>query len=269
MSTATPNASISVCVVTKNEAHNIVACLTSVAWADEIIVIDSESTDNTVELCRRFTDKITVMPWQGCGPQREIIYASATCDWVLLLDADERVTPQLAAEIQAILKNPTCNAYEIPFQSYYCGKRIRFGDWMNEKHIRLLKRDQCKIIPRLVHFGLEVNGKVGRLQHCIIHYSFPNVTTVINKMHSYSTAGALHKFNEGKTASFGSAVGHGLFAFLRGYIFRFGFLDGRQGFMLAVSNAEGAYYKYVKMLELQLNAQHTAAVAKTDPQAAA
>lgn len=258
---------ISVCVITKNEAHNIEACLASVAWADEIIVIDSESTDNTVEVCQRFTKKITIMPWQGCGPQRAHIYAMATSDWVLFLDADERVTPQLAAEIKQILSDPRCNAYEIPFKSYYCGKQIRFGDWMHEKHIRLLKRDQCTIIPRLVHFGINVNGKVGRLHEYIIHYSFPSVNTVINKMHSYSSAGAQHYFQQGKTTSFASALGHGLFTFLRGYIFRFGFLDGRQGFMLAISNAEGAYYKYVKLLELQLNAQSNPSLhAETYPQ---
>ena len=256
---------VSVCVITKNEAHNIVACLTSVAWADEIIVVDAESTDNTVALCSQFTDKVTIMPWQGCGPQRQHIYAMATSDWVLFLDADERVTPKLATEITQTIHNPNCNAYEIPFQSYYCGKQIRFGDWMHEKHIRLLKREQCQIIPRLVHFGITVNGKVGRLQHHIIHYSFPNVNTVINKMHSYSTAGAQHYLQNGKTTTFATAVRHGLFAFLRGYILRLGFLDGRQGFMLAVSNAEGAYYKYVKLLELQINAQvNPALAAKTD-----
>jgi glycosyltransferase involved in cell wall biosynthesis len=242
---------ISICVVTKNEAHNITECLESVAWADEIIVIDSESTDNTVELCKRFTTKITIMPWLGCGPQREKIFAMATCDWVLLLDADERVTNELAKEIQNAIKNGNYNGYEIPFTSYYCGKRIRFGDWMNEKHLRLLKRSHSTIIPRLVHFGIKVDGKIGRLKNKIIHYSFPNITTVINKMHSYSTAGAMHNFNNGKSTSFGSAVGHGLFAFLRGYIFRLGFLDGRHGFMLAVSNAEGSYYKYLKLLELR------------------
>jgi glycosyltransferase involved in cell wall biosynthesis len=241
---------ISICVVTKNEAHNITACLESVAWADEIIVIDSESTDNTVELCKHFTNKITIMPWLGCGPQREKIFAMATCEWVLLLDADERVTPELAKEIQHTIKHGRYNGYEIPFSSYYCGKRIRFGDWMNEKHLRLLKRTQSAIIPRLIHFGIKVTGPTGRLKNKIIHYSFPNITTVINKMHSYSTAGAMHNFNNGKTTSFGSAVGHGIFAFLRGYIFRLGFLDGRYGFMLAVSNAEGSYYKYLKLLEL-------------------
>lgn len=242
---------ISVCVVTKNEAHNIEACLNSVSWANEIIVIDSESTDSTVAICKRFTDKITVMPWLGCGPQREKIYAMASCDWVLLLDADERVTPELAQEIQATIQNATCNGYEIPFNSYYCGKHIRFGDWMNERHLRLLKRDQSSIIPRLIHFGIKVSGRIGRLRGRIIHYSFPNITTVINKMHSYSTAGALHNFQQGKTASFGTAVVHGLFAFLRGYVLRLGFLDGRCGLMLAISNAEGSYYKYVKLLELQ------------------
>lgn len=250
---------LSVCVITKNEAHNIVDCLSAITWADEIIVVDSESTDNTVELCKKFTNNIVIMPWQGCGPQRLAIYAMAKCDWVLFVDADERITPELAVEIKAILNNPKCNAYEIPFQSYYCGKRIRFGDWMNEKHLRLFKRDRCKIIPRLVHFGITVTGKVGTLKNYIIHYPFPNVTTVINKMHSYSTAGALLYMQQNKTSSFVNAISHGLFAFLRGYIFRLGFLDGKQGFMLAVSIAEGSYYKYVKLLELQINARTAAA----------
>lgn len=256
---------LSVCVVTKNEAHNIVACLSSVSFANEIIVIDSESTDNTVELCKRFTNNIKIQAWLGCGPQREQIYNMATSEWVLFLDADERITPELAVEIQQIIQTTTCNAFEIPFRSYYCGRQIRFGDWMNEKHIRLMRRAQCKVIPRLVHFGLDVNGRVGKLRNYILHYSFPNVTTVINKMHSYSTFGAQHYFDSGKKTSFGSAVGHGLFAFVRGYVFRFGFLDGRQGFMLAVSNAEGAYYKYVKLLELQRLAKLPQTAADTHP----
>jgi glycosyltransferase involved in cell wall biosynthesis len=260
---------ISVCVITKNEAHNIVACLNSVAWADEIIILDAESTDNTVELCKQFTNKISVAPWPGCGPQRKAIFDQATCDWVLFLDADERITPKLAEEIQATIRNPKCTGYEIPFQSYYCGKRIRFGDWMNEKHIRLFKRSATKIIPRLVHFGLDIQGKIGRLHGHIVHYSFPNVTTVINKMHSYSTYGAEHFFQAGKRTTFGSAVRHGLFAFIRGYILRFGFLDGRQGLMLAISIAEGAYYKYLKLLDLQQGANQPVVVANTDQPRAA
>ena len=245
---------LSVCVVTKNEAHNIVACLKTVSWANEIIVIDSESTDNTVELCKQFTDKVFIAPWPGCGPQKKKIFDLATSDWVLMLDADERVTPALITEIKQVLQGSPFNGFEIPFQSYYCGKRIRFGDWCNEKHLRLIRRKHSDIIPRLVHFGVKVQGKIGKLKGHIDHYSFPNVSSVISKMHSYSTDGALHKFNQGKRASIWSAIGHGLFTLVRGYIFRFGFLDGRQGLMLAISNAEGSYYKYLKMLDLQINA---------------
>lgn len=257
--------SLSVCILTKNEGHNIEACLQSIASiANEIIIIDSESTDNTIEICKRYTDNIITQPWLGCGPQREIVYNQATSDWVLFLDADERVSNKLAAEIATVLKNPQHSAYEIPFHSYYCGKRIRFGDWMNEKHTRLLKRNQCKVIPRLVHFGLDINGKVGKLRNSITHYSFPNIATVINKMHTYSTAGALHYHSKGKRTSMLNAVGHGFFTFIRSYVLRLGFLDGRFGFMLAVSNAEGSYYKYVKLLELQNN-PHLAANTSLSP----
>lgn len=244
---------ISVCLVTKNEAHNIVDCLNSVAWANEIIVIDSQSTDATVELCKRFTDKVLISPWMGCGPQKKQVFSLATCDWVLMLDADERVTPELAAEIQQVLKSSEYNGFEIPFQSYFCGKQMRFGDWMNEHHLRLFKRNSGEIIPRLVHFGVKVNGKIGNLKGYILHYSFPNLNTVINKMNNYSTDGAIHLYQQGKKTSFISAIAHGAFAFIRGYIFRFGFLDGSRGFMLAVGNAQGSYYKYLKLLELNQN----------------
>ncbi len=241
---------ISVCVVTKNEAHNIVDCLNTVAWANEIIVIDSESTDNTVALCKKFTDKVIISPWLGCGPQKKQVFAMATCDWVLMLDADERVSPELASEIQQVLANPKYSGYEIPFQSYFCGKRIRYGDWLNEKHLRLLRRKQSEIVPRLVHFGVKVNGPISCLKHRIDHYSFPNLHCVIDKMNRYSTDGAQHLLQTGKTSSIWSAISHGLFGFLRGYVFKLGFLDGRHGYMLAIANAQGSYYKYLKLIEL-------------------
>ena len=242
--------SLTVCIVTKNEEANIADCLQSVAWADEIVVIDSHSTDRTVEICQQYTKKITLVPWQGCGPQKQQVFAMATAEWVLMLDADERLTPALQQEIQATITNPQFNGYEIPFQSYYCNKRIRFGDWINEHHLRLVKREQAQIIPRLVHFRIEVTGKIGRLTHKIHHYSFPSLDTVIHKMNRYSTDGALHKCQQGERSSVLKAVGHGIFAFMRGYCFKLGFLDGREGFMLAISNAEGSYYRYLKMIYL-------------------
>ena len=244
--------SLSVCVVTKNEAHNIVDCLNTVKWANEIIVIDSESTDNTVELCKRFTDQVLISPWLGCGPQKKQVFSMATCDWVLMLDADERLTPQLVSEIKLVLNQSRYNGYEIPFHSYFCGKRMHFGDWYNEHHLRLFRRTEGEIIPRLVHFGFKVKGPIGKLKGHINHYSFPTLASVINKMNIYSTDGAIHQHQSGKTTSFWSALGHGMFAFVRGYIFKLGFLDGRHGFMLAIANAQGSYYKYLKLLELQL-----------------
>lgn len=246
---------ISICVVTKNEEHNIVDCLNSVkSFANEIIVIDSESTDRTVELCRQFTDKILITPWKGCGPQKQQVVSMAACDWVLILDADERVSQELALEIKDVLRGSSYNGYNIPFKSYYCGKQIRFGDWWNEQHLRLFRRNAGTVIPRLVHFGLQVQAPLGKLHGHIVHYSFPTVQSVLNKMDRYSTDGAKHYFAEQKITSIWAAIGHGLFTFVRGYVLRLGFLDGRQGLMLAISNAEGSYYKYVKLLDLQRTA---------------
>jgi hypothetical protein len=168
-----------------------------------------------------------------------------------MLDADERITPQLATEIQQVLKESRFNGYEIPFRSYYCGKQIRFGDWLNEHHLRLFRREKGEIIPRLVHFGVQVQAPLAKLKGHITHYSFPNLASVINKMNNYSSDGAVHQLQIGTKTSIWSAIGHGFFSFVRGYIFKLGFLDGRHGFMLAISNAQGSYYKYLKLLELQ------------------
>lgn len=238
---------LSVCIITKNEAANIRACLETVAWANEIIIVDSESTDTTVEICRKYTDKIIVTPYKGCGPQKKQAMEMATCPWVLILDADEQLSKELQLEIQQTLKAPQCDAYSIPFQTFYCGKAIRFGDWINERHIRLIKKDKNNIVPRIVHFRIETAGPIGKLKNKILHYSFPNLERVIEKMNSYSSYGAQHKHQQGKTAGLLAAIAHGMFAFFRGYIFKLGFLDGAAGFMLAVSNAEGSYYKYLKL----------------------
>lgn len=244
---------LSVCIVTKNEEKNIRECLESVKWADEIVVIDSESTDNTVAICREYTDKILVTPWKGCGPQKKHAQELASNDWVLILDADERVTPKLATEIQKQLRATNISkiaGFQIPFESYYCGKRIRFGDWLFEKHLRLYRRSAGGVIPRLVHFRVELKGKVMTLNGKIKHYSFPDLRSVINKMNVYSTDGAQHKYEEGNDSGLMSAIGHGVFAFFRSYFLKLGFLDGKAGFLLAFAIAEGSYYRYVKLMEM-------------------
>jgi glycosyltransferase involved in cell wall biosynthesis len=242
-------ATLSVCIVTYNEEANIDKTLQAISFADEIVIIDSHSTDNTVEICKKYTNKIFYNQWQGCGIQKKLALEKATMDWVLILDADEILTKNLQQEIQSCLTNPKdYSGFIIPFQTFYLGKQIKFGDWYNETHLRLFKRNCGEITPTHVHFGLKVSGKIGKLQHRIMHYSFPNVETILNKMNHYSSLGATDKFKALKTANIFTALLHGIFTFIRGYILRLGFLDGKYGLMLAISNAEGSYYKYVKLM---------------------
>jgi len=242
---------LSVIVVTKNEAHNIEDCLASVTFADEIIVFDSGSTDNTTELCKKYTQKVTVTPdWPGDGPQKNRALQAATCDWVLCLDADERVSPHLAKEIQAAITQKTFAAFKIPFRSSYCGKLIRFGDWRGESHIRLFERRKAAFTPDIVHCHLKVQGQIGKCQHIIIHHPFHHLAAMLYKMNDYSTQGAQLYFAKQKKASLWTALTHSIWCFLRGYLLKLGFLDGREGFLLAMSNAQGTYYRYLKLMYL-------------------
>ncbi|PCI38203.1 MAG: LPS biosynthesis protein [Thiotrichales bacterium] len=240
--------SISIIVITKNEAHNIEACLQSVSWATEIIVLDSGSRDNTVALAKKFTNNVTVTAdWPGDGAQKQRGLHMATGTWILILDADERVTPELKTEILQTITNTSHSGFNIPYQSYYCNQAIHFGDWSHEKHLRLFRRNQANIAANLVHFKVQLTGTTGTMRHKILHYSFRTLEDVLHKVNYYSTDGALLKQQRKQSANFFSALGHGAWTFFRGYIFRLGFLDGRFGLMLAISNAEGCYYRYLKL----------------------
>ena len=242
---------LSVCIVTENEERNIEAALKTVVFANEIIIVDAYSSDRTVELCKKYTDQIYLNPYQGCGPQRKFALEKATKEWVLILDADERLSIELQQEIQAVLNSTTEFAgFVLPFQSFYLGRAIKFGDWYKERHLRLFRRIKGQITSKFVHSGLEVEGKLSNLYNYVLHYSFPVVETVLNKINNYSTLGAKDQMQAGKKANIFIAILHGMFTFLRGYIFKLGFLDGKYGFMLAISNAHGSYYKYVKLMLL-------------------
>lgn len=247
---------LSVIIITYNEAHNIRGCLESVAFADEIIVLDSGSQDDTCQIARRHTKKVLVLDWPGDGPQRNRGIEQATGDWVLCLDADERVTPQLAEELLAAIQVPSYDGYSIAFLSHYLGKPIHFGDWRKERHTRLFRRAKGRYSGSDVygaqgaHSRPVVQGSVGLLRAPILHYPFPTLEEVLSKINQYSSGGAALKKAAGQKSSLSKALGHGLWAFLRGYFLRFGFLDGREGFLLAVSNAEGTYYRYLKLLYL-------------------
>lgn len=247
---------LSVIVITKNEAHNIENCLKSVFFADEIVIFDSGSTDDTVAIAKHYTPHVTVTPdWPGDGPQKNRALSKTTSDWVLCLDADERVSPELALEIQALLSEKArYAAYDIPYQSTYCGKPIHFGDWRGESHIRLFQRHLARFTENVVHCHLAVDGKIGKLKHKIIHHPFHHLGAMLHKLNDYSTQSAKALFDTGKTASLWTALSHASWSFLKGYILRLGFLDGPTGFILAMSNAQGTYYRYLKLRDLSKNA---------------
>ena len=243
--------SISVILITKNEAENIRACLESVSWADEIIVVDSGSTDDTVAICKELGAQVHVHDWPGFGVQKNRALDHATKHWVLSLDADERVTPELRAEIGEILHSEqTDDAYHIPRLSNYCGRFMRHSGWYPDLLPRLFKRGKARFSDDLVHERLMIDGQTGELHGLLLHYAFDDLEEVLHKVNQYSTAGAKMMQQRGRKASLTGAVVRGLWSFVRTYVLRGGFLDGREGFMLAVSNAEGTYYRYLKLMLL-------------------
>ena len=244
---------LSVIIITKDEAANIRACLESVGWADEIIVVDSGSSDGTVEICRDFGAKVFVHDWLGFGVQKNRALSYATREWVLSIDADERVTPELRAAIEVVLRKDadTCAGYQISRLSSYCGRFMRHSGWYPDHIVRLFRRGSARFSDDLVHERLLVEGSVAQLEGMLLHYSFDNLEEVLYKVNQYSSAGAQMMRQRGRRATLIGAVLRGLWSFVRTYLLRGGFLDGREGFMLAVSNAEGTYYRYLKLLLIQ------------------
>jgi len=246
---------LSVIIITKNEAADIRACLESVAWADEVIVVDSGSIDDPVKICSELGAQMQVTPaWPGFGPQKNRALALATGEWVLSLDADERVPAELRAEIEAVMNDRgAADAYDIPRLSSYCGKFMRHSGWYPDYVTRLFRRERARFSDDLVHERLVVDELVVRLRSELLHYAFDGFEEVLRKMDQYSTAGAQRMHAQGRKATLSGAVLRGFWSFLRTYFLRLGVLDGREGFMLALSNAEGTYYRYAKLILLNRN----------------
>lgn len=239
---------LSVIIITKNESAHIVDCLKSVAFADEFIVVDSGSSDNTVALARDFGAKVEITPdWPGFGPQKNRALDLATGDWVLSIDADERVTPELAQEIQAVLAAPKADAYEIARLSEFCGRFIRHSGWWPDYVLRLFKRGTARFNDVAVHERVVPQGATLRLMGYFEHYPYANLDALINKINRYSSDAAAMMYARGKRATVFSALGHGFWTFVRIYLIRRGFLDGRHGLVLAVTAAAGSFFRYAKL----------------------
>jgi glycosyltransferase involved in cell wall biosynthesis len=237
---------LSVIIIAKNEAANIGACLDSVAFADERIVVDSESVDGTAQIAAERGARVLSRPFSGFGAQKNFALSQAEGDWVLTIDADERVTPELAREIERVMANANADGYEIARLSSFCGRQMRHSGWYPDYVLRLFRRGRARFTDALVHERVVCDGKVGRLDQVLLHEPVMRLEDALSRMDRYSTSGAAMIGAAGKRVTFISGVGHGLWAFFRTYVLRAGFLDGPEGFLLAVANAEGTYYRYMK-----------------------
>lgn len=243
---------ISVVIITNNESFHIEACLESVKWADEIIVLDSGSDDDTVKKCLRYTDKVFQTDWPGFGIQKQRAVEKSTGEWVLSIDADEVITPELKLEIEQAVKDSEYEGFKIPRLSTYCGTQIHHGGWWPDYTLRLFRRKSGRFTNDRIHEKIIVEGKVGLLKKPLLHDTYTDLEEMLDKMNRYSSLSAGMMYEQGRRSSMGKAIIRAFWSFFRTYILKAGFMDRRHGFMLAVSNAETTYYKYIKLLELQL-----------------
>ena len=250
MSTNKPT--LSVVIITKNEERDLPRCLRSVWFADEIVVLDSGSMDRTLEIAREFTDKVFVnADWPGFGPQKNRALTYATGEWVLSLDADEWVTAELAEEIQSVIKGGAHSVYKIPRLSSFCGVVIRRSGWYPDYVTRLFRKSDAQFSKDLVHERVVHEKIEGSFNNPLRHASYHDLNEVMNKVVRYSQDGAENRFRRGETTSFSKALLSTFWAFLRTWVLRLGFLDGKPGFMVAVSIAEGTYWRHMRLLEIQ------------------
>lgn len=246
-----PEYTLTVVIVAKNEARNIAECIASASFADEVVVLDSGSSDHTAALAAKAGAKVVQTDWPGYGPQVARGFRLATSAWVLSLDADERITESLRAEVLAAIRSTAFDGYRIPRLSEFCGRFIRYSGWRPDHTLRLGRRTLSGFTEHFLHAHMTVDGRTGALQNDLIHFSYPDVHDVLEKLDRYSTGNARDMAAAGKSSGLGKALMHGFFAFVRTYFLRLGFLDGQHGLMLAIYNAEYVYYKYLKLMFLK------------------
>jgi glycosyltransferase involved in cell wall biosynthesis len=241
---------ISAFILTFNEAAKIRAAVESVLWADEIIVVDSQSTDATAEIATNLGARVLQVPFQGFGDLRNRAVAACRYDWIFSLDADERCTRAVRDEILALLAGePPHAVYRVPRRNYMMGRWIRGSGWYpNFRQPQLFRKDSMRYTLDPVHEGYEVlGGTVGTLENAIWQIPFANLEEVIRKMNRYSSLGAA-KLDRRRVSMLG-ALGHGCWAFLKHYVLKLGFIDGWAGFVIALGNFEGTFYRYAKRYE--------------------
>jgi glycosyltransferase involved in cell wall biosynthesis len=244
--------SLSVIVITKNEERNIRECLESVSWASDIVVVDAGSSDKTVELAKQVTRKVFVDAWKGYGAARNEALTHCDNEWVLWIDADERVTPALTAEINSAIASGRGDlvGYEMPRAAYFLGKWIKHCGWYPGYVVRLFRRDAGRFTEDRVHERLEIKGAVGRLQSNLLHFTDPSLFHYFDKFNRYTSLAAEELLDQRKRFRLSQLLVRPPWVFVRMYLLRMGFLDGIQGFVLSLLSACYVFVKYAKLWEL-------------------
>lgn len=251
-------AKLSVYIITYNEADKIAAAVQSVTWADEVLVLDSNSSDDTVRIATEMGATVKQLPFTTFGKLRNDAIAACQHDWVFSLDADERCTFSAKSEILHVLAQPNFDAYYVPRRNWFMGRWIKHCGWHPDYRQPQLFRKGALIFDdhEEVHESFRVEGKIGYFKAAIIQVPFQNLEQLLHKTQRYSSLGAKKLERKGKSVSMSKALGHGLWAFFRIYVIKLGFLDGWAGFVLAFGNFEGTFYRYAKATTVNLNWTH-------------
>lgn len=242
---------ISAVVITRNEESNITRCLSSVKWTTEQVVVDSGSTDRTVELALALGARVKTMPWQGFGPAKQAAVDLAEGPWILSIDADEEVTPALAQEIRQVIRrsNPPAG-YAIPRCTYFLNRWIRHGAWYPDRVVRLFQKEKGRFTSAPVHEVVELTGRTARLHNDLLHYCYPDLNTYLEKSHFYTGLGAEELVRKGRRVTAYDLTLRPTVSWIRDYVFRLGFLDGLEGFLIAGLSANAVLTKYAKARQL-------------------
>lgn len=237
---------LSAIIITKNEARDLPACLASLGFCDEIIVVDSGSTDETVAIAEASGCRVLIRTdWIGFGPQKQRALEAATGEWVLSIDADELIPPALAAEICAAIESGKDAGYRINRLNIFLGKPLRHGGWYPDRHLRLARRDAARFTKSLVHESLVVEGTVGDLGTDMPHQSYHDIDELLDKQRRYAISGAEQRRNRNRKSSVGKAAWRAAWTFFRLYILKRGFLDGSHGLIATAAISQEIFWRYV------------------------
>ncbi len=243
---------LSVAIITHNEEDNIKDALESVKWADEIVVVDSFSTDKTLEICRQYTDRVFTLEWTGFADTKQEAVNLTTHPWVFVLDADERVTEELKDEIHNIIKDESSrDGYYVPRKNFFSGRWIKHGGWWPDYTLRLFRRGKGTFQPREVHEAVNINGSTGYLKNPLRHYTYKNVDDYLQRMQRYSTLAAKELFKKGCRGSILDIIFRPPATFFKMFFLQLGMLDGIYGIILAYLYSVYTYKKYWKLRELR------------------